>query len=266
MLKIRPLNDLHLEFGSFTIPSLPEDKDTVLILAGDIDVDSSERFEFELLSFLTNTSKQFREVIMILGNHEYYHGSLIFTPKKLKKLTKNLSNVHVLDNEHITIDDVLFVGSTLWTDFNKGDPLVMHAAGYGMNDFRIIRTGTIDAPYMRKITPNDILKIHEESKKYVFDTIAKEKPNHRKVVLIIHHAPTYKSVHPKYTGDMLNGAFVSDLSNEILDTEPDLIIHGHVHDSFDYTVGYYTRVLCNPRGYQGREMNLNFDPYLRVEI
>jgi predicted phosphodiesterase len=44
-------------------------------------------------------------------------------------------------------------------------------------------------------------------------------------------------------------------------------IHGHTHDSFDYSRNG-TRVVCNPRGYvtrRGAENN-EFDPALIVEV
>ena len=44
-----------------------------------------------------------------------------------------------------------------------------------------------------------------------------------------------------------------------------LWVHGHTHDSADYTIGA-TRVLCNPRGYSGVELNPRFDPNLLVEV
>lgn len=57
---------------------------------------------------------------------------------------------------------------------------------------------------------------------------------------------------------------------------PDLWLHGHVHDSFDYNVGR-TRVIANPAGYllnrrfaQTRDEfkfeNETFNPNLIVEI
>jgi hypothetical protein len=46
-----------------------------------------------------------------------------------------------------------------------------------------------------------------------------------------------------------------------------LWIHGHTHDSFDYTVGG-TRVLCNPRGYAKNGVNENaaFEAGLVVQV
>jgi predicted phosphodiesterase len=263
---LAPISDIHNEFSVFNIPHLPEDKDTVLMLAGDIDVDKGSRIQNELLPFLTKASEAFKAVIYVLGNHEYYHGSLIATPIKIRETLAHLKNVHFLDNESVAIDDVLIIGSTAWSDFYKADPLTMHAVEYGMNDYRLTRTGTIESPYMRKMTTMDILALHNKAKEYIFNTIRTEKPNYRKIVVMMHHAPTYQSVPERFRGSALNGAFASDLSNEILDTEPDLIIHGHTHDSFDYMVGYYTRVVCNPFGYSSIEENKDFNPTLRIEI
>lgn len=46
---------------------------------------------------------------------------------------------------------------------------------------------------------------------------------------------------------------------------PDLWVHGHMHNSVDYRVGA-TRVVTNPRGYAGHEINPNFNPQLVIEI
>ena len=72
----------------------------------------------------------------------------------------------------------------------------------------------------------------------------------RKLIVMTHHAPTFKSIHPKYINDrQLNGAYASDLSDFILDRP--LIkywLHGHIHATNDYMVGD-CRVISNPRGY-----------------
>jgi hypothetical protein len=46
--------------------------------------------------------------------------------------------------------------------------------------------------------------------------------------------------------------------------QPDLWIHGHVHDSFDYQIGR-TRIVCNPRGYEAHA-NPNFLPALLCRV
>jgi hypothetical protein len=81
-------------------------------------------------------------------------------------------------------------------------------------------------------------------------------------------------VHPRYAGDLLNAAFVSDLTPLV--EQADRWIHGHIHDSFDYRVGK-CRVVANPRGYALNRLsaespeqieweNPAFDPWLVVEV
>ena len=80
-----------------------------------------------------------------------------------------------------------------------------------------------------------------------------------------HHGISPLSIHERYRGDNLNWAFMSDLSQEILDHGPLLWVHGHTHDSFDYVLGK-TRVVVNPYGYQEVEMNPQYDSRLLIEL
>jgi hypothetical protein len=51
----------------------------------------------------------------------------------------------------------------------------------------------------------------------------------------------------------MNGGYTSDLVEFILDRpQIKLWTHGHTHEQFDYMIGS-TRVVCNPRGYDGYE-------------
>jgi hypothetical protein len=79
-------------------------------------------------------------------------------------------------------------------------------------------------------------------------------------------APSALSVAPQYANDLTSSAFASRLDH--LAAMPDLWIHGHMHDSFDYRVGA-GRVICNPCGYLrrgGGNENAAFDPDLVVEL
>jgi len=92
-MKLNFVSDLHLEFGpiSFT------EKGDVLILAGDITTENDT-------SWIKTVSKNFKDVIYVLGNHECYYQSLGSAYKIAKKhLPKN---VHLLQNESITIDGI----------------------------------------------------------------------------------------------------------------------------------------------------------------
>ena len=64
----------------------------------------------------------------------------------------------------------------------------------------------------------------------------------------------------------LNGGYMTELSEFILDNpEIKLWTHGHTHSSHDYQIGN-TRIVCNPRGYAGYEaISENYKP-LTIEI
>src|SRR5690606_35705247 len=120
--------------------------------------------------------------------------------------------------------------------------------------------------------PEDALREHEQSRTWLSTELAK--PYYGRTVVITHHGPHPLSVHPRYSGDATNAAFVSDLS-ELLKW-PQLWLHGHVHDSFDYRVHGY-RVVANPRGYPCNAgscerfrylefENQNFNPALVIKV
>lgn len=243
-MKIRYVSDLHLEICPFVLPYDDEDDDasSVLVLAGDIAV--SARFSAQMKMFFKNVAGRFKEVIYVPGNHEYYHGDVKDAVQNIKDELAQFPNVYVLDEEVHWVDDVAFVGATLWTDMNKRSEHAMHSIKNGLNDYHVVK-----AHSFRDLDPEDTVIIHDRHKKFIFDAVAQARQdNAAKVVVISHHAPSHLSIHPKWAGHSLNPAFSSDLFDLIKDGGPDLWFHGHMHDNFDYSIGG-TRVLCNPRGY-----------------
>lgn len=253
------MSDLHLEFG-LDLPARPEDPKTVLILAGDIGLAVKKH---TYMTFLDVMSNYYEHVIYIMGNHEFYRGSLLTGFDQIRSEASKFNNVYVVENSVIILGETAFICATLWTDFNKLDPIAILAAKE-LNDYKVIRTGTIDNPHERKIEPLDLIKLHKDSVGFIFESIAKYKLNGYKTVVVTHHGPSGKSIHPIYFGDPQNWSFVSELGDRIADCGPDIWIHGHTHHSFDYIIGN-TRVVCNPRGYQ-HELNLEFMPEKILEI
>jgi hypothetical protein len=147
---------------------------------------------------------------------------------------------------------------------NKGDPITQSHVRDMMNDFRIIRN---DAKKYAKLNPQDVIQRHIKTKQY-FDIVLSQHKD-QKCVVIGHHSPSHKSVHPRYQDDLfMNGAYHSDLSEFILDRpQVKLWTHGHTHFPFDYVIGE-TRIVCNPRGYEsdGYSENTGWDINKIVEI
>lgn len=259
---MRFFSDLHLEFGEWVPPALDTDKETVLVLAGDIAI-ASKSSTYQ--KFIETVTQQFRHVIYIMGNHEHYHGSVQRSIAKIKRTVGEISNLSIVENEVVTIDNVSFACCTLWTDFMGGNPLAMVQAQSRMNDYRQIRTEQNGDPYGRKLTPSDTLAWHNSSIVFLVDAIEEAKRFGRKVVVVTHHAPSHESIPERFRGDPLNYAYVSSLESMIEHMKPDMWIHGHLHDTQDYHIGK-TNVLANPRGYHGHEVNPEFDPVWTIEL
>jgi Icc-related predicted phosphoesterase len=263
-MKIQVLSDLHFEIDdSFSLTATDAD---VLVLAGDIypanyftrSKDSPYHQQAKLVtSFIKQCSDAYKHVIYLSGNHEHYRGNINSTTQILVDQFEVFKNVHIMDDGTLSTDGVLFVGGTLWTDVNKGDPIAdMHISNC-MNDYKLVTMGT----NYRRLRPSYTKYLHSETKSFIVDEIK----DHDKVVVCTHHAPSHKSIHTMYLNDTYtNYAYYSDLDELILDNQQiKYWIHGHMHHSFNYNIGD-TNVICNPKGYY--DENKEFNPALVLEI
>ncbi len=250
-MKLNVLSDLHLSRGELAVPDNDAD---VVVLAGDLG--RPER----AIGWASRIAKP---VLFVAGNHEFYGGSIEGTLAELKRLARG-SRVRVLDDEEALIDGVRFLGTTLWTDFlvageGEARAAAMREAARFMRDFSVVRMG--DATF----TPEASTSLFARHAAWLAARLAE--PHRGPTVVITHHAPSRRSIHPRFAGSPLNACFVSDAERLIDAARVQLWIHGHTHDSFDYVVNG-TRVLCNPRGYAKDGVNENpaFDPGLLVEV
>ena len=268
-MKIRIISDVHAEFsdGEFALPVHENEKDTVLIVAGDLGVAKRSSTYTSILKEMTD---RFRDVIYINGNHEFYHTSLLRgTAQISRSIEANLGtfpeNLHYNDQYVTVVDDVVFICATLWTDMNDCNPLCMNQAQSEMNDYKIIRMGPSPAsPYLWKLRPIHTVGVHNRDKFFIKEMLRQHQD--KKCVVVTHHAPSYQSIAPAYVGGN-SGAYTSEFYHpyDDVDIMPLVHIHGHVHDSFDYDLGG-TRIICNPRGYYPTDLNPNFDPNLVIDL
>ena len=219
---------------------------------------------------------EYDSVIYVAGNHEHYNGDYQETISRLREHLYYLDNLIILDKEVAHINDVTFIGGTLWTDMNKEDASTMVSIRGMMNDFIRVSNGKYESkykdqngvPYYRSaiLTPDDVVEDHKAMLEYIRKEV--EGKYDQKFVVVGHHAPSKLSTKPKYQHDIImNGAYSSDLSEFILDhPQIKLWTHGHTHDTFDYLIGS-TRVVCNPRGYINYEQRADdFNPNIIFEV
>ena len=277
-MKIALVSDIHLEFGD-----LDFDNDSgadVLILGGDICVgaDMAQRDPYNTMgehyrsnqfhAFFERCCERFPHVIFIVGNHEHYHGDFSKTVPHFKDVLGYLPNLHILEKETFVLDDITFIGGTLWTDMNKRSVRTLHEISRMMNDFRCVDNSAKLADergWGGRFTTTDAANDHDAMLAFIRTTV-EANPAGRYVV-VGHHAPSRLSTHPKYAQEaIMNGGYSSELDDFILDhPQIKLWTHGHTHEDFDYQIGS-CRILCNPRGYVNYEERADTWRLVTVEV
>lgn len=270
-MRIQLVSDLHLEFAPLNI--MNEGNTDVLILSGDICVaqyfrrgpaSPKKTIADEWRVFFENCANEFSYVIYVLGNHEHYSGRFDDTVETLRMALCDLPNIYILDQTHVDIGDIQFFGSTLWTDFNDGMWSAKLAVKGALNDYSCIQRNK--KGLYRKLSPDDTELYHRQT----LVNLDHHVRQHDKIVFVGHHAPSWRSIEPKYqTAGLLNYGYYSNLDNWIADRpQIKLWTHGHVHSSHDYMIAD-TRIACNPRGYatpSGKNENELFDPNKVFEV
>ena len=260
-MKIALASDVHLEFGDLDFDN--DSNADVLILGGDICVasDMTQRDPYNTMgeqyrsnrfhTFFQRCCERFPHVIFIVGNHEHYHGDFAKTVPHFKDVLGYLPNLHILEKETWVLDDITFIGGTLWTDMNRRDNRTLHDISRMMNDFRCVdhSAKTEDGRgWPGRFTTTDAANDHDAMVSFIDQTVAANPAG--RYVVVGHHSPSRLSTHPKYQDQfIMNGGYSSHLDDFIQDRpQIKLWTHGHTHEDFDYMIAG-CRILCNPRGY-----------------
>lgn len=246
-MKIAIHSDLHTEYSLCRLERL--DEADLLILAGDIGDNYSLPHFFNRLRM----DAPDLPVLYILGNHDRWGYSLADGLALHRRIAADY-NVRLLDNEAVIFQDVLFCGTTLWTDFHlAGDEVASKAWAQRLPDFRDIRYADGSA-----ISPDDMQAMCAQACAFLQQTLRAETAV-RKRVVISHFLPSKHLVAPQHAGSqqaLIQSAYwTSDLP--ALTALADVWIYGHSHSNIETVIGQ-TRFISNQRGY-ARVMN-GLDP------
>lgn len=230
-MKFDLVSDLHLEFADCQVPNTGN---PVLILAGDIHVGD------RATDWINIALKNYDLVIYVLGNHEFYRQDYDRTRKFWVESAKHHDGLSVLDNGVVEYGGVRFIGSTMWTPGLVG----------GLNDYNLIMyRGSI-------LRVEDTYQMHQDAVRFLKTELST--PFDGETVVVTHHAPIPECVTPKWVGHPGNEMFHANLNKMIAQYKPKYWLHGHMHDSIEFTY-LDTRIVCNPRGYVGYGANGGFE-------
>jgi predicted phosphodiesterase len=225
----------------------------VLCLAGDIGYPYSGIYR----EFLKQMNSDFKKVFIIAGNHEYYNSDKYGTHtmedihqhiKWVIGLNK-LDNVTFLNNSHKEYNNVLFVGTTLWSkipSMNMNDICLM-------NDFKQIEGLTYDTYNL----------LHYKSCSFIEDTLASVEKGDvyknptKKIVMMTHHLPSFNLIDEKHTYSDTN-CFYASKCDAYFVKPIKAWIYGHTHTP-NKTLINNIQFVCNPKGYPSENTSVKYE-------
>ncbi len=226
------MSDVHFEFhrdgGASFVDGLDPAGADVLVLAGDVGVVP------RCLPALERLVDRYPQVVMVCGNHEFYGTSREDVYGALAELEARRPTFRVLEDRVVEVAGARFVGSTLWFADAPGNDVFARA----LTDFRVIPR-FVDWVY----------DVNARSAAFLERTVRAGD------VVITHHIPDRRGVHPRWSGPTtseLNRFFLCQLPEELLGRAA-CWVFGHTHDAAGFRIGACD-FHCNPLGYLGHEV------------
>jgi len=254
-MTIQYASDLHLEFtenSEFLTanPILPVGD--ILVLCGDIDcLDKSGNSKHPFWDW---ASKMYLHVLVVPGNHEFYNG---FDIKQIidKGITSIRKNIYLCYNHTITIENIDFIMTTLWSEINEVNSFTIERF---INDYKhIIIEGKV-------LTTKKSNSLHNDCIKYLENEFDNKKSKKR--IVVTHHAPTKRCIPLKYSGSNFNDAFYTNLDKLIESSKADYWIYGHSHFNCNQIEIGQTKLITNQLGYVSLSEHLSFKNSCRLQL
>lgn len=269
-IKLQIVSDLHLEFRpdnlKFIIPRAP-----ILCLLGDICVCGTDEDFKTFVKFIAEISPQFKSIIHVPGNHEYYiqgkpsdktsKNTITSINAKFRKVAKQFPNYIPMFNGLIKIrvgkKIIMIIGSTLWTYVPPKEEMRIQSI---MNDYACIYVNdNSNEKNIRRFRVSDMVHLHKKSVAFIKKCLVYASSTNIKCVLLTHHKPIWDEADNK---SEFGHSYSSDL-NDLIKEPLCLVAYGHTHKADRRKVNGVL-VVSNPRGYPSERTR--FDPECVVTI
>ena len=227
-------NDIHLDFldrkaVDLYVGSIAEMTPDVVLVAGDISTarritDHLGRME-ELID---------APILFVLGNHDFYHGSISDVRKRVGRLCHRSQKLHWLNETGVyrLSRQTALVGHDGWGDAREGN---YQNSPVALSDFFLIEELT-DLP--REELVRVLRRLGDESASHFRNVLPQALASHRKVVALTHVPPFREATW--YDGEISNdnwlpffcGKAAGDAMKDIMSAHPEgelTVLCGHTH-------------------------------------
>ena len=248
-INIQLYSDFHLELNEKAYPKIKPYCD-YLFLAGDIGKINTPNFK----DFFDYCSSNWKKVFYVLGNHEYYHShtTLVKLKKEYKNFFENYTNIHLLDNDVYELDEIVIIGSTLWS---------YTTSTLNLNDFSKIKTYDEINNRTNGISTEFYNNLHFDCINFINTQIEKYKD--KKVIVMTHYPPSQKETsHPKYNNQLqyLKDYFASNCIDDVSDEHTIVAwLYGHTHYSNSINHQKKVKLISNQMGYMEEYFDSRFN-------
>lgn len=253
-MKIQYASDLHLEFGENTKwlkqnPIVPVGD--VLVLAGDIGYLGDDNYSKH--PFWDWASENFKQVIVVMGNHEFYKFFDITNLYDGYKVEIR-HNITAYYNSVIHLEGVDIVASTLWSEIPLKEAAFTERV---ISDFRrILYDGEL-------LTFANFNNEHRRCFEFIKNAVESSKAKH--IIVATHHVPSFELMSKEFECSSANGAFTVEHGDFIADSRIDYWIYGHSHRNINKMIGS-TRCVSNQLGYVFQNEHGSFNPMAVIEV
>ena len=241
-MKIQVVSDIHLEYYTYYpgIHYFVKPIAHVLVLAGDICYYKHKHF----LTFFQEASFYFKYVVFVPGNHEYYTSTMIDTDFKdfnfiddvIKDKLKHLTNVKVLQKGTFVLNNIKFIGTTLWYNTPPTDQRFNNIVPTQNDNFILYNNHLM--PH-----PKPIHNINRNQYNWLVNELNHSK-NHCSIV-ITHYLPSKKCIASVFKKSFDNYLFYTECDEFI--EKANIWIYGHTHIGQHLYINN-TIVMANPMG------------------
>lgn len=237
-MRVQYASDLHLEFGENSKwlkehPLIPSAD--ILVLAGDIGYLGDDNYITH--PFWNRVSEDFKQVIVVPGNHELYK---FFDINELCNgwQLEIRHNVRVCYNSVIALNEETdLIASTLWAHIPPSEEYLTERC---VSDFKRIRNGEF------RLSAQRFNEEHEVCRNFIEKAVSKS--NAERIVVATHHVPSFALMAEEFKNSSINGAFTVELAGMIAESRINCWIYGHSHRNIDKMIGS-TRCVSNQLGY-----------------